>query len=283
MGASILSVPQVINAGAPALAFAPRALLIDTLSIAPIIAYSSRKLRSGYGGKALQIVTSASGNATQDIGFDSNNEIDPGPTGPLATFIGSNTGGISIWHDQSGNGYDATYNGTVGDTYVVDSSGTVQTQNGHVWAAGVANLSNLAFPSTGFTTQPWSVAYFGSFAGGAGSQLLSNGASGAAFLVNKGVSHFGLQAGSSISGGTPDTAIHSFFYIFNGATSSIVMDGTTIASGNAGTNFPTAAGNIGNFNGSVNIGELMFFNNVAIGTADQALIRSSWQSWWGAP
>ncbi|MEO8254251.1 MAG: fibrinogen-like YCDxxxxGGGW domain-containing protein [Flavobacterium sp.] len=70
-----------------------------TNSTASAVAYSLRKLSSSYLGNAIQVRRS-SDDATQDIGFDSNGDLD---TNALLTFVGSNNGFVTIWYDQSGN------------------------------------------------------------------------------------------------------------------------------------------------------------------------------------
>lgn len=68
-------------------------------------AYSLRKLRCAYSGFAIQVRRS-SDNATQDIGFTVNGDLD---TASLKTFVGvGNSGFVSIWYDQSGNNRHAT-------------------------------------------------------------------------------------------------------------------------------------------------------------------------------
>lgn len=67
------------------------------------IACSLRKLRSDYTGFCIQ-VTRQIDSATLNIGFV-NNVLD---TATLSTFIGSGTGKITIWYDQSGNGNNLT-------------------------------------------------------------------------------------------------------------------------------------------------------------------------------
>jgi hypothetical protein len=65
-------------------------------------AYSLRKLRNSYTGNCLQVRRNTDG-ALLNIGFV-NNVLD---TTTLQTFIGVNTGVVSIWYDQSGNGNNA--------------------------------------------------------------------------------------------------------------------------------------------------------------------------------
>ena len=64
------------------------------------VAYSLRKLSISYVGNAIQVRRS-SDDATQDIGFDGNGDLN---TAALLTFVGSNDGFVTIWYDQSGNG-----------------------------------------------------------------------------------------------------------------------------------------------------------------------------------
>jgi hypothetical protein len=73
---------------------------ISALSVNANVAYSLRKLRCAYSGFAIQVRRS-SDNATQDIGFTVNGDLD---TASLKTFVGvGNSGFVSIWYDQSGN------------------------------------------------------------------------------------------------------------------------------------------------------------------------------------
>jgi len=67
-------------------------------------AYSLRKLRTAYTGSAIE-VRRDSDNTTQDIGFDSNGDLD---TAAIGTFVGSgNNGYVRTLYDQSGNANDA--------------------------------------------------------------------------------------------------------------------------------------------------------------------------------
>ena len=77
-------------------------LLLDVYPGA-VAAYSLRKLRAGYTGNCIRVSSTGSGTPTLDIGFV-NNVLD---VATLQTFIGANTGIITIWYDQSGNGNNA--------------------------------------------------------------------------------------------------------------------------------------------------------------------------------
>jgi len=99
----------------------PSALLLDTYPGAAA-AYSLRKLRTAYNGSAIRVRRS-SDNTEQDIGFV-NNELD---TASLNTFVGANSGFITTWYDQSGNGINATQSTSANQPRIV-LSGVIETQ-----------------------------------------------------------------------------------------------------------------------------------------------------------
>jgi len=76
-------------------------LLLDTYSGAKV-AFSLRKLSSTYSGSAIRVRRS-NDNTEQDIGFTS----DVLDTTSLLSFVGANSGYITTWYDQSGNGINA--------------------------------------------------------------------------------------------------------------------------------------------------------------------------------
>ena len=81
-------------------------------------AYSLRLLDKDYTGDAIR-VRRASDNTEQDIGFDSNDELD---TAALATFCSGTDGFVKTWYDQSGNGNDATQTTTGNQPKIYDAS-----------------------------------------------------------------------------------------------------------------------------------------------------------------
>jgi hypothetical protein len=107
-------------------------------------AYSLRKLRIAYTGNAIR-VRRASDNTEQNIGFDSNNELD---TVSLASFCSGTNGFVTTWYDQSGNGRDATQSTGANQPQIV-SSGSVILDNGKPTIkfdgnSDFLNLSNYA-------------------------------------------------------------------------------------------------------------------------------------------
>jgi hypothetical protein len=99
----------------------PSALLLDIYPGAAA-AYSLRKLRTAYNGSAIRVRRS-NDNAETDIGFV-NNELD---TVSLNTFVGANSGFITTWYDQSGNGINATQSTSANQPRIV-LSGVIETQ-----------------------------------------------------------------------------------------------------------------------------------------------------------
>ena len=103
----------------------PQVLLLDAIATAASAAYSTRKTRAAYAGSCLQVRRSTD-NAVQDIGF-ANNLLD---TGSLSGFIGVNSGFVSKWYDQSGNGLDLVQ-ATLASQPQLVNAGTILTQNGN--------------------------------------------------------------------------------------------------------------------------------------------------------
>lgn len=251
--------------------------LLDTLSVSPTIAYSTRKLRAAYAGNALTARNAS--NATQTIGFNGSNDLD---STALTTFAAGTAVGSSIWNDQSGNGNDATAvsTGTVFVALLTDSSGNPLTQNGHVWHVGQTNLSSYNLPAitfsgtTGFTVVAVEALPVG---GNSASQTVA----GTNIAVKFGSGQWVATQTANISGGTSDNSAHCVISIFHGASSSIIVDGSSVASGDTGASTASSIV-LWNANGNTNVAELLIFASVLSG-GDQTLIKNSCQTYWGTP
>jgi len=88
-------------------------LTLNTLPVDSVgsakVAFGLRKLRAAYTGYAIRVRRS-SDNSTQDIGFNNEGDLD---TAALLDFVGTGSGYVTIWYDQSGNTTNATQS-TVG-------------------------------------------------------------------------------------------------------------------------------------------------------------------------
>lgn len=92
-------------------------------------AYSSRRLRAAYTGKAIR-VRESSGNTEADIGFTPAGDLDEAA---LSAHIGANSGFVVTRYDQSGNGLDLTQATTANQPRIA-SSGTIdKSPGGRPW------------------------------------------------------------------------------------------------------------------------------------------------------
>ena len=107
---------------------ATSSLLLDLYGANVKAGYSIRKLRSAYTGPSMRI-RRFSDNSEQDIGFDSNGDLD---TGAITSFVGSNSASVVTWYEQSGQ--SSSWNLTQGTASrqprITDSSGNIFTVNG---------------------------------------------------------------------------------------------------------------------------------------------------------
>jgi hypothetical protein len=117
-------------------------LLLDLYGDNIEAAYSLRKLRAGYTGAAIRVRRTPD-NTEQDIGFDSNGDLD---TSALTTFVGSGSAHIQTWYDQSTNANHAVQN-TSGQQPHIVYNGTIKTHGGK---PAVTQDSDLGNPSNQF-------------------------------------------------------------------------------------------------------------------------------------
>ena len=91
------------------------------------MAYSLRKLRSAYTGSAITVRRS-SDNVSADIGFISSGQLD---TTALLNHCGVNSGYITKWYDQSGNGVNIEQT-TFASQPMIVNAGNLITSSGSV-------------------------------------------------------------------------------------------------------------------------------------------------------
>jgi hypothetical protein len=98
-------------------------LLLDSYSGAAA-AYSLRKLNGSYTGSAIRVRRS-SDNTEQNIGFDAGGNLN---TVALLAFVGSGSGFVTTWYDQSGNSKNLIQT-TAGNQPSIVLLGVLNTQN----------------------------------------------------------------------------------------------------------------------------------------------------------
>lgn len=209
-------------------------LLLDTYSGATA-AYSLRKLNTSYTGYAIRVRRS-SDNASQDIGFVNGN-LD---TTSISSFVGANDGFVSIWYDQSGNGYNLLQ-ATSTNQFRIVLSGTIDTLNGKPSCYNIGSGfnrfmkvsfgSNLAQPNTYFHT--------GSHTNVLGYILDNNGGTTQSAIYQGSSNLLRLYAGTDLNlTYTPNISTQRLiFAMTNGTTSRLGVNGATGSTGNANTGY----------------------------------------------
>ena len=96
---------------------------VSAVSTAAAAAYGLRKLNCAYAGKAIKVRSSAGG--TSDIGFTATGDLD---TAALKAFVLGNSGFVTTWYDQSGNGINATQATNANQPRIVNA-GVIDRQN----------------------------------------------------------------------------------------------------------------------------------------------------------
>ena len=133
--------------GTPVLPSAQTACLLDTYSVA-LVAYSLRKLRAWYYGAAIRVRRS-SDNTEQDIYFDASGNLD---TTSLLAFVGSGSGYVAKWYDQSGSNNHLIKISAANQPRIVNA-GVVETVGGKPavrWTL-ISNIENLLSMTTPLT------------------------------------------------------------------------------------------------------------------------------------
>ncbi|MDI6046967.1 hypothetical protein [Flavobacterium yafengii] len=137
-------------------------------------AYSLRKLSSSYVGSAIQVRRSTD-NTTQNIGFDSNGNLD---ANSLTSFVGSGDGFLTIWYDQSGTGNNAIQNTLLNQPKIVTTR-VIERSNG-LPTVIFSGLQFLVVTSTVFNNDltgclVYNASSLNTRSGGAGSWFTMNG------------------------------------------------------------------------------------------------------------
>jgi hypothetical protein len=99
--------------------------VLDLIFAIASVAYGLRRLRRLYTGFCIRVKRS-SDNAQLDIGFDSQGNLD---ILALLAFVGTGSGFVTIWYDQSGNGRNATQTTAANQPQIV-ANGVLQTEGG---------------------------------------------------------------------------------------------------------------------------------------------------------
>ena len=197
-------------------------------------AYSLRRLSSTYTGSAIQVQRADNVGGTTDIGFDGYGNLD---TAALTTAAAGNSMVLVTWFDQSGSGNDATqgssllrpkiYDATTGVVTslngkpAMDFTGTQELKSASITAIAQPSTAISVVDTTGRTAQ---AGYFYSLGLTAYASIQDNSGT------------MRMYAGSFVSGTGGANTQRLDFSLFDGANSQIWFNGSSILTGNPGTN-----------------------------------------------
>lgn len=230
--------------------------------------YSLRKVSSEYTGPVIQ-VRRGSDNMLQDIGFNSNNDLD---VNSLVAFIGNSDGYIVRWFDQSGNSRDASQT-LVNLQPRIALAGQVYLNNGipAIFFSGNERLVMSSFSATSINavTRPHlngGGTLFRGIAASATTMMLSNTGSG----------NWGTFASVEMRSNTQLLANKDYILTLNGTDQTFYTNG---ASSNTYLNTEGQGGHIGgtpigNQEYTGFISEVSMFNT-AISASDQKKLEAN--------
>jgi hypothetical protein len=203
-------------------------LLLDTYTGAQV-AFGLRKLRSAYAGSCIRVRRS-SDNTEQDIGF-SGNALD---TAAMLSFCGAGDGFIRTWYDQTANGENIGQ-ATSGNQPQIVASGAVITNGSLPIIDFTAASSHRLFGATTYTTaQPHFVFAVGDVKSNAVNQRVYEFGVGNHFTVR--TADYQLSNGVNLRLSTPTTNRELWGLFSNSASSQIFRNGTSLGTGNSGSN-----------------------------------------------
>jgi hypothetical protein len=264
--------------------------MLDSLSVAPVAAYSLRLLRSAYAGACIN-VRRDSDNTTLDIGFVASGANKVLDVASMQTFVGAGNGYIAKFYDQMGGGAsaDIVQTGSSQQPLVCASGVAVKAMQNSVpcfgytsaWVLGIA--SSVGPLPASYSDFSFSMAceWHGSqnfiyqFSGSI--DFYCPYTSGQFYWDSPGANRIGPTADAFTSGvGGTVTAVAAS----NAGT--IYFNGASFATGTTGTCVPTEYQWNGAVNGTYNT-ELIVFAGNHLTSGDVSAIHTSQSAYFGTP
>ena len=216
------------------------ALFLDTYTGAAA-AYSVRKLSQWYTGNCMNVRRDSDA-TTQDIGFDSNGDLDTAAIKSFCDAGGAGTRGYVVtWYDQSGNGNDATNSETTQQPQIYDGT-AVLTRNGKP-APYFNGSSRMAFDAS-TVNQPFT--WFGVVQRDDTTVSIVVGWNVFSFIGRYEANDFSIYSGTYLGSSSFNSTAQQMFYgLFNATSSELAVNGGTAVTGSANTRNMTGGGWIG--------------------------------------
>lgn len=244
----------------------------------PSGAYGFRRLRTAYAGSALRI-RRASDNLEADIGFVGNDFNIAAATAHCA----ATTCAVRWWYDQSGNARDLgqpSSSPTFQPLLIFNCQGSLPCIRTNDPLQGLVTTANVT-PATGTVT----LNAVGTKVSGTGGCFFirQNGTTGNRLAGQSAAQNWSANGGTSgsIVAAAPYAAWHSGTAVMNGASSSLVIDGTTTAGTTVGSVTAGPAG-MGSPGASTvcDQGEAVTWDNYVTTPAEIAALTSNQQQYW---
>lgn len=172
----------------------------------------------------------ASDSTSQDFVILSTGAVD---VSSIATFLASTTGIITTWYDQSGNGFDVTLASGTGATYTLGATGLGAGQPCGALSGSGAYTNTSGEP---FGAQPFTLSGVSNRTGAlTTTQIILSNAGEAVQLAYNNANNQGYQYAGTVQTFTiSDSTWHTINAIYNGASSSVNVDGASVSSANPG-------------------------------------------------
>ena len=264
--------------------------ILNSLTSSAEADYSLRKLLTAYSGSAIR-VRESSGDTEADIGFDGSGNLD---ATALLAHTGSNSGYITIWYDQSGNGYDATQTTDASQPQIVSAGAVLVDDNGNPKVTFDGSNDFLQISSNLNCTPYITVNFvnkFNGFGTAAYMQFISKrNTSGARWQVNPRKNDGKYDLFLTAFGGTWDTNQNLLTFIWDNGNRYIYENKVleySVSIGGTVTSDTSIPVYIGCINGSSefvdgDFQEIIFFNS-AIGSTDRETLEADQDAYWINP
>jgi hypothetical protein len=250
---------------------------------APSGAYSFRKLRSGYAGSALRL-RRASDNLETDINFLGCTSFTGCPWDEAAALAhcASTTCFVRTWYDQSGGTLDLVNTTAATQPQLVfNCKGTLPCLQ--ISSAALLTLNTTATPAP--ATGVASIAAVGVRTAGTTSCTLLRQDGGAGNRLHMpAVNTWGAYGSAGgVTRAAVDGTWHSGIGIWNGAASSLTIDGGTTAGTLTAATAAGAVGLAGAASTTCNEAEAILWDNYILTGAEIGVLGANQKSFWGTP